>query len=140
MQSARLAKILLVAVVAVIAFAAVQMTRQWLATQRAKNLKNPVAAAPAAIEAGRQLYGLHCEKCHGIKGDGKGEKAGELFEEPADFTNAKQMNGLVDGELFVPIMEGKKPMPAFGDKLSDEQAWQLVDYVRTFARSQTQAP
>src|SRR5271170_2562639 len=122
------------------AFAAVQMTRQWLATQRAKKLKNPVAAAPAAIDAARQLYGLHCEKCHGTKGDGKGEKAPELLEQPTDFTNAKQMDRLADGELFVPIMEGKKPMPAFGDKLSDKQAWELVDYVRTFARPPSQAP
>jgi mono/diheme cytochrome c family protein len=134
------AKILLVAIVAVIAFAAVQMTRQRLATQRAKKLKNSVAATPPAIDAGRQLYGLHCEKCHGIKGDGKGEKASELFEEPTDFTNAKQMDRLADGELFVPIMEGKKPMPAFGDKLNEEQAWELVDYVRTFARPPNQEP
>jgi len=139
-KSSRLAKILLAAIVAVVAFAAVQMTRQWLATQRARKLRNPVARTTAAIEAGRQLYGFHCEKCHGAKGDGKGEKAGELFEDPTDFTNTKHLVRLTDGELFVPIMEGKKPMPAFADKLTDEQAWELVDYVRTFAHPPAQAP
>jgi mono/diheme cytochrome c family protein len=122
------------------AFAAVQATRYQLAVQRARELKNPVAATPETLAAGKRLYGLHCEKCHGAKGDGKGEKAAELSEEPTDFTRAGEMSRMADGELFVPIMEGKKPMPAFRDKVSDEEAWQIVDYVRTFAHYATQAP
>jgi mono/diheme cytochrome c family protein len=130
----------LAAVILILFFVAVQATRHWVAVERTRRLKNPVPATPRALAAGEQLYGIHCQKCHGEKGDGRGEKAAELFAKPTDFTNYKQMRPLRDGEIFVAILEGKKPMPAFGDKVSDEQAWQLVDYVRTFARTSVQAP
>jgi mono/diheme cytochrome c family protein len=43
------------------------------------------------------------------------------------------MNSVTDGEIFYQISEGRKPMPAFKRKLTEEQRWQLVLYVRSFA-------
>ena len=106
---------------------------QWDAQARARNLVNPVPATPMAIAAGNQVYQQHCQSCHGANGDGKGEKAPELSTAPGDFTDAAKMSGLKDGELYWEITKGRHPMPAFEKKLTEEQRWQVVDYIRTFA-------
>jgi mono/diheme cytochrome c family protein len=105
----------------------------WDAPAAARRLKNPVAASESALEAGRASYSEHCKSCHGENGNGKGERAAELSVMPTDFTDAREMNRLTDGELFWKITRGRRPMPAFEDKLNETQRWQLVDYIRTFA-------
>jgi mono/diheme cytochrome c family protein len=115
--------------VALMGYAAVQ----WNARAKARNLKNPEPPAPEIIAAGKQIYAQHCQSCHGPKGDGKGEKAPELSIAPGDFTDARKMSGLTDGELFSEVTEGHHPMPAFADKLTEQERWEVVDYIRTFA-------
>jgi mono/diheme cytochrome c family protein len=120
---------------------AINASRNWRATATARKLKNPVPATMNAIASGKQAYGEHCRNCHGEKGDGRGEKAAELSVAPGDFTDAATMRRRTDGELFWQITRGRLPMPAFDDKLSDEERWQLVDYIRTFAdKSSAAAP
>ena len=106
---------------------------QWDAQARARNLKNPVPATQAAIAAGNRIYKQHCQSCHGANGDGKGEKAPELSTAPGDFTDAAKMSGLKDGELFWQITKGRRPMPAFEKKLTEQERWEVIDYIRTFA-------
>jgi mono/diheme cytochrome c family protein len=113
---------------------------QWDAQARAKNLQNPVPATPAALAAGKQLYQQHCQSCHGANGDGKGQKAPELSTAPGDFTDAAKMSGLKDGELYWEITKGRHPMPAFEKKLTEEERWEAVDYIRTFASRSTSKP
>ena len=84
---------------------------------------------------GMSIYREKCAKCHGDSGDGKGEKAGELSVAPTDFTSGAQMKGATDGELFWKISQGHRPMPAYKTKLSEEERWKLVDYIRTFAKA-----
>jgi mono/diheme cytochrome c family protein len=110
---------------------------QWNAKAKARNLKNPVPATAEALAAGKEIYQQHCQRCHGVNGDGKGEKAAELSVAPGNFTDAAKMSGLTDGELFWEITEGRRPMPAFADKLSEQERWQVVDYIRTFAAGPT---
>ena len=106
---------------------------QWDALARAKNLQNPVPATPAALASGKQVYQQHCQSCHGANGDGKGQKAPELSTAPGDFTDAAKMSGLKDGELYWEITKGRHPMPAFEKKLTEEERWEAVDYIRAFA-------
>jgi mono/diheme cytochrome c family protein len=40
---------------------------------------------------------------------------------------------MTDGEIFWKMTEGRKPMPSFKKQLTDEQRWQLVNFLRTFA-------
>lgn len=119
-----------VAAVAALIFA----MQNWTSLAKARRLKNPIPPTSEAIAAGMQDYKNHCQSCHGQYGDGKGEKASELSVAPGDFTDASKMNTLTDGELYWQITKGRRPMPAFADKLSEEQRWQSVDYIRTFAR------
>jgi mono/diheme cytochrome c family protein len=113
----------------------------WRVPAQMKKLENPVAANQEAIGAGMLLYMDHCQSCHGENGDGKGEKAEKLSVAPANFTDARAMSSVADGELFWKITEGRRPMPGFKDKLTNEERWQLVVYIRTFApKPQAGAP
>jgi mono/diheme cytochrome c family protein len=105
----------------------------WTATAKARKLQNPVPPAPEALAAGRSIYMDHCERCHGMTGDGKTDKAEELSVAPADFTDAHKWVGVTDGELYWQVTKGKDPMPGYEDKLSETQRWQVVDYIRQFS-------
>ena len=131
----------LIVVLAIAVLTAINLSTNWRATAAAKRLKNPIPPTTDAIAAGKQAYGEHCRNCHGEKGDGKGEKAAELSVAPGDFTDAAAMRRRTDGELFWQITRGRLPMPSFEDKLSEQERWQLVDYIRTFAdKSSAAAP
>jgi mono/diheme cytochrome c family protein len=82
---------------------------------------------PAAGADTAKVYNEKCAMCHGE--DGKGVTKGT-----PDLTNAAWQKKETDAEFADMIKVGKKPMPAFGDKLSDEQIKALVQYVRAFAK------
>jgi mono/diheme cytochrome c family protein len=132
-QSRPIAIVALLVVLAAVVVTVINTARNWNATAAARRLKNPVPATADVLAAGEQNYGEHCRNCHGEKGDGRGEKAAELSVAPGDFTDARTMSRRTDGELFWQITRGRLPMPAFEDKLTDQERWQLVDYIRTFA-------
>jgi mono/diheme cytochrome c family protein len=103
------------------------------ARARAKKLQNPFPATPELIAAGMNTYLERCQNCHGVNGDGRGPKAEELSVAPADFRDARTMAAITDGELYWRITKGARPMPSF-ESLSEEERWQAVDYIRTFAQ------
>ena len=105
----------------------------WRVPAEMKNLQNPVPANSESIGAGMMIYMDRCQNCHGENGDGQGPKAEKLSVAPQNFTDAHAMSTLTDGELFWKITHGRRPMPGFKDKLTDEERWQVVDYIRTFA-------
>jgi mono/diheme cytochrome c family protein len=95
-----------------------------------------VLVAPAFgadLAKGKSIYGDKCLKCHGEKGKGDGRKAADLEKKPADYTDKAKMAKFTDEDLKKAVKEGKKPMPAFGKKLSDEEIDGVIAYIRTFA-------
>ena len=111
----------------------------WHAPEEANKLKNPVPADKASLTAAKSIYLEKCAQCHGEGGKGDGPEAPMYSVQPADFTDAHMMGEMTEGEIFWKISEGRKPMPAFKLQLSEEQRWQLVNYVRTFARKPAHA-
>jgi mono/diheme cytochrome c family protein len=87
----------------------------------------------ADLAKGKSIYGDKCLKCHGEKGRGDGRKAADLEKKPADYTDKAKMAKFTDEDLTKAVKEGKKPMPAFGKKLTDEQIDNVIAYIRTFA-------
>jgi mono/diheme cytochrome c family protein len=112
----------------------------WAAAERAKKLPNPAPLTEANIQAGKVIYNNHCVQCHGDRGDGNGQKSPQLSVEPGNFTDARKMSVLTDGQLYWQITKGRNPMPAFDDKLSEYQRWQAVDYIRGFVHPPPTAP
>lgn len=81
-------------------------------------------AVPAVAEDAAALYKSKCQACHGP--DGKGSGAGvKMGAKP--FSEVKAG----DKELVEITKNGKNKMPAYKDKLTDDQINELVQYIRT---------
>jgi mono/diheme cytochrome c family protein len=129
--------LVLAAIAFAIAYAALhQNTWSWPVPEEAKQLKNPVQPSAAALASARSIYRDKCAQCHGDTGKGDGRDAARYDPKPADFSDANLMRGVTDGEIFYKISEGKKPMPVFKTRLSEEQRWELVLLIRSFATPQ----
>jgi len=101
---------------------------EWEAPAEALKVKNPVPADARSIARGKEVYTQECLSCHGAKGKGDGDAAATLKKKPADLS---QTASDPDGELFWKITEGRRPMPRFGKRLSEEERWSVINYVRT---------
>jgi mono/diheme cytochrome c family protein len=117
----------------VVAVFAYYENRPWKVPEEAKLRPNPIQPSASALAAGRAVYMDKCTQCHGQTGKGDGPDAASYYPSPTSLIDAKHMNSVTDGEIFYQISEGRKPMPAFKKRLSEEQRWQLVLYVRSLA-------
>jgi mono/diheme cytochrome c family protein len=106
---------------------------KWSAPAAEAQKKNPVAAAESSLAGGRKIYSKTCAMCHGKTGDGDGPAVIELNIHPAKLSDP-QLATQSDGALFWKITTGKKPMPAYGKRLSETDRWNLVNYVRTLSK------
>lgn len=108
--------------------------QHWEAPEEAKKMKNPHAANDEAMALARKQYDENCKFCHGETGGADGPVAAMLKEKPPSFTDVEAMAKVTDGGLFWKITNGKDPMPGYQKKLSDEERWQLVNLIRSFAK------
>jgi mono/diheme cytochrome c family protein len=100
----------------------------------AAKTKNPVASNAASLAAGEALYQKQCRLCHGATG--KADTAAAKSMGASDLTDATWTRGNSDGEIFAVIMEGAGPefkMKGFKGRLSDQDTWHVVNYVRSLA-------
>jgi len=104
-----------------------KQTDEWKAPPEADKVKNPFSGkeTPQA----KELYMKNCTQCHGTKGKGDGPKSEEIDKAPTDISTAA-FNEQSDGSIFWKMTNGKKPMPSFKLDLTDDQRWQLVNYLR----------
>jgi len=98
----------------------------------AANQPNPVKPTPESLAKGKKVYGYDCAMCHGKDGDGKGDITD--MKGISDFTNPDTLKDRTDGELFYIIQKGKGEMPPEGDRAKPEEIWNLVNYIRSFAK------
>ena len=104
----------------------------WVVPAKYKNMKNPTTADKENLSIGKTLYAKHCKSCHGKEGYGDGSKAAEVEGDLGDFSSA-EFQKQTDGELFYKSYFGRKDMPNYEKKMSDEDMWYVVHYLRTLA-------
>src|SRR6187549_1923605 len=76
-------------------------------------LRNPVAATPQSLAAGKRAFDTNCSACHGNKAQGA-EKAGVVIsiisemggKQAPDLTDDKWDHGSTDGEIFTVTKKG----------------------------------
>jgi len=135
-QSLKARKTLFMFLLIVIVAAAVWtiwQNRPWTVPEQAKLVKNPLTNSDALLQSIRPLYHDKCSSCHGDAGKGDGHDASLYDPAPTNFTDTQQMSGVTDGELFYKLSEGRKPMPSFKKRLTEDQRWRLVLLLRSFA-------
>jgi mono/diheme cytochrome c family protein len=97
------------------------------------------ATSPDELAAGEAIYHEDCQECHAANGSGAVPGA-------PDFTDVAVIATQSPQALFDVVSQGQGQMPAFSDQLpaggegapggkalSEEERWQVVDYLRTFS-------
>ncbi len=110
-----------------------EQPKPWPVPDEYKNMENPVEADAESLQIGKMLYNKHCASCHGRKGLGDGPKARMLDTFSGDFSGDYYQNQ-TDGEHFYKTNYGRDEMPAYEGKISDEDIWHMVNYMRTFKK------
>lgn len=103
----------------------------WPVPEKYQKMANPVKSDAESLATGKEVYNKHCASCHGKKGKGDGSKAAQLDTDPGDFSTA-EFQKQPDGALFYKTSEGRKDMPSYKKKITDqEDIWAVVNYMRT---------
>lgn len=114
-----------------IAFA--QHDNIWKVPESAKGKKNLYLPDESSITRGKKSYIAECLRCHGKEGKGDGNSAMKMEKKVADLSSDIVQNQ-TDGELFWKISEGRTPMPLAKRTLTDDQRWDVINYIRTFKK------
>jgi putative copper export protein/mono/diheme cytochrome c family protein len=96
-----------------------------------------VAYTATSIARGQALYREHCASCHGVGGAGDGPAAAGITPRPPDLTG-RRIADHTAGDLFWWLTNGipGSTMPGFGDRLSPESRWDVVNFVRALAAAE----
>ena len=121
------------ALLMLISFSAIAQPKPWIVPANFKTMKNPVAVGDISAKAGLALYTKNCASCHGRAGLGDGVKARSLKSFPGDFSKA-DFQKESDGDLFYKTKAGRDEMPKYEGKLSDDDIWNTVNYMRTLKK------
>ncbi len=107
--------------------------------EEARTWTNPFEATPENIDTGRGLFHgkAFCVTCHGKEGKGLGDIPGLVGKLPRNFTDRVWQAARTDGELFWILKNGSPgtDMASFVPLvLTEEEAWHVLLYVRSFGR------
>jgi copper resistance protein D len=99
--------------------------------------RSSVPYAAGSIAHGLELYRANCASCHGTAGRGDGPAGAGLTPRPADLT-APHTNDHTAGDMFWWLTHGvKQAMPAFGATLSEDDRWDVINFLRALSAGET---
>jgi mono/diheme cytochrome c family protein len=88
----------------------------------------------AFVRKGQGRYEIYCLPCHGALGDGNGiTKSYGMVATPSYHDD--RLRSMPEGEIFNTITHGKNTMFPYADKLSVDERWAVVAYVRALQRA-----
>lgn len=97
-------------------------------------INNALPITAAGLARGKDQYTIFCGICHGDKGDGAGylvrDDGGKYPVQPANLLLEEFVNAS-NGRYYHAIMYGKNLMGAYKDKLSDQERWEVIHYIRS---------
>ncbi len=96
---------------------------------------SPTGFAAASIMRGAGLFATNCAMCHGTNARGDGPEAKSLPVPPLDLTGPRFRVAMA-GDLYwhishgIEASQGVPAMPAFGKRLSPDDIWSLIDFLK----------
>lgn len=98
----------------------------------------PFTVTVAVLERGQERYDIYCTPCHGLLGDGQGVTAAYGLDAPSFQTQAMREESA--GFYFETITDGTRVMPSYATRITPEDRWAIVAYIRALQLSQNAAP
>ena len=108
----------------------------------ASRLRNPLDSTAEVVAAGKALYEMYCDHCHGPKGAGDGKVAtgvtidGQEKSAYAGVPNYKAdaLINITEGHIFHVITYGRNLMWPHGSQINVEDRWKIAKYVKTLQK------
>jgi mono/diheme cytochrome c family protein len=93
-----------------------------------------VQAQNSTTSPGEFIYRVHCLRCHGKIGDGRGPDSPTLIVPPGDF-HSPESTAKSELDLRAIIIWGLvfSPMHGWWDRLSSEEIREVISYIRQLA-------
>jgi hypothetical protein len=95
----------------------------------------PFAITRERLERGRTQYGIFCAPCHDAVGQGDGMIVQRGMKRPASF-HIERLRQAPPGYYFDVITNGFGAMFDYSDRVSAEDRWVIVAYIRALQLSQ----
>jgi mono/diheme cytochrome c family protein len=94
----------------------------------------PPALTRALLERGRDRFDIYCAPCHSPAGDGDGPVVRRGFPHPPDYGEPR-LRAAPDRYFYDVITQGHGVMPPYGDRVTPQDRWAIVAYVRALQQS-----
>lgn len=91
---------------------------------------SPVPPSPASLQRGQVIFGITCQMCHGVEGEGDGRMAAYFSPKPADLSGAK-VRAFADRDIYLVISLGRGQMPSLAENILPSERWDVINYVRS---------
>jgi cytochrome c553 len=95
----------------------------------------PMPVTLDLVSKGQEAFNINCSACHGRDGYGQGIVVQRGFPQPPSFHSARLRDAPV-GHFFQVITQGYGVMYPFGSRITPEDRWAIVAYIRALQFSQ----
>jgi mono/diheme cytochrome c family protein len=95
----------------------------------------PVPVTREMLDRGRERFEIHCAGCHGRTGEGNGMIVQRGFPQPPSLYEQRLRDAPV-GHFFDVITNGYRVMYPCASRITPEDRWAIVAYIRALQSSQ----
>ncbi len=99
--------------------------------QEFQQLKNPMTDSVESANRGKTQFEKYCAKCHGLNGNGYGTVSHGFTTWPRQLWAWNKTGAESDGYLYWYITNGRTDMPPWGIILSENERWDLINYIKS---------
>ena len=95
----------------------------------------PYPMTMALLARGEERFAIYCAPCHSPLGDGDGMVARRGFPHPPSY-HTDRLRAAPDRHFFDVITQGYGVMASYADRVSPQDRWAIVAYIRALQLSQ----
>ena len=101
----------------------------WMAPADEAKKINPIKSTTTSLANGQVLFGSKCLSCHGKGAEGISKETTGLSKDTPNLI--RRLKNHTEGDFHWKIKNGKEDMPSFKKELSDNDIWDIVNYLKS---------